>query len=370
MHKIRFIFFLFLLGSCQKPDLNLGIAEDYYPSADLLLEGIVNKYYVHSKLKDQEDISTHLIYRSTQVIEDKWYVKEYLPDFSPRFEKQYTFQNQQMILVEEKRFFRNDTLEVTLIKPIAADWKSNGGASERTIHYNSGDRNISSIQSEIRDTSVLGLPAKLFVYEGLTTDYFPSDTAKILFTSKEIYVEGLGLYDHKYQNKNITQWLELVEQIPLKKFKKMAGIPRHRVAYIDPDQTMDPKESFETCYPIDRIRDYYNGQRISYYEGGKKAILKTVNAQLNEKKTGKESGYLTFRFVVNCKGEAGRIITEQADLDFQRKEFSEITIQHFYEIFQQLNNWIPPRSSREDSVDAYFYLTFKLKDGKIIELLP
>lgn len=374
MNKHSFFIFLFLICSCQRAELNWGIVEGFFPSTDLLSEGIVNKYYIHSQSKDKMDISTHVIYRSFQVIDNKLQTKRFEPDFSTVFEKQFEFQNNQMILLEEKRFINKDTVNVTLVRPTIINWgayesesKSEG---EKTIHFEWGDVKIKKKQLESRDTSLLGLPAKIFVYEGSMNDYTSSDTSKISFQSKSIYVEGLGLFYDEYKDENETRWQELVEQIPLETFNKMSSVDRNRVAYIDPHKTLDNNESFEICNSKNRIYDYYNGDEITYYEGGKKEIWKIVSPLLQEDKTLNESGYLTFRFVINCKGEVGRVTTEQADLDFQRKQFDEITVNHFYQIFQQLNHWIPIRNREKATVDAYFYLTFKLKDGKLIELLP
>jgi len=372
MKKITLFLCLFLINACQRENLEWGIAKKYFPSADQLSEGIVNKYYIHTQKKDKKQISTDIEYRSFQTIGNQLHIKRFLPNFKSTVERQFKFQNNQMILLKEIRIAPNrDTFEVTLKKPININWEANNNESERTIHFKKLDVNIRSKQIEIKDTTIAELPAKIIIKEAVIKQYDSSDTSTYLSQSQNIYVEGLGDFYNEYKNKQVNYWEELVEQIPLKEFEQMANQERHRVAYIDPSKALDQDDSFQTCHPIHEIYDYYNGQKkINCYKGGKKEIWKIVNQLQEEEKLYSESGYLTFRFVVNCKGEIGRVIAEQADLDFQRKQFNEATINHFYHILQQLTDWIPIKNRNKDAVDAYHYLTFKLKEGKLIEILP
>ena len=172
-----------------------------------------------------------------------------------------------------------------------------------------------------------------------------------------------------FESKTGKNWTELVEQIPIEQFQKMANHGRHRLAYIDPEKTMDEATDFKICN--ERIADYYNHDigHFPILKGGKNAMQKLLNTQLDKTKLFKESGYLTFRFVVNCEGVAGRFITEQTDLDFQGKTFNPETVSHLYEIVKNIKDW-RTTMIRKEARDAYAYITFKLNDGEIIELLP
>jgi hypothetical protein len=167
-----------------------------------------------------------------------------------------------------------------------------------------------------------------------------------------------------------TTRLELIEQIPFKEFQQRANHGVKRVGYIDPRSVLDQGSDFKLCDKQVKVADYYNGQdKRAQYVGGKKAIWELVNQHLDKSKLFNESGYLTLRFIVNCEGEAGWFTMEEADLDFQPKRFHTETIQHFFEILYQHPNW-KPCIIREEARDAYTYITFKLKDGEIIEILP
>ncbi len=363
------IIYLLICYSCESPSTDLGIATNYLPSETLLQKGIVNKYYVHRQATDDKDISTHIEYRSYQLVGDKLIHNYYDPDFKLSVRKEFQFDNNQMILSHEERYWRQDTLTVRIIKSKEINWENQTGESQKIIQHSWGTREYQSKQISNQDTSVLNNSAKIFKDRVKVIGITETDTFPYNYQVKSIFVKDIGLYSQIVQDSLSRHWKELVEQIPLEEFQKQASHGRHRIAYIDSTATIDKKDSFQLCGIHQYIYDYYNGRQLIHYKGGKKAIWSTIKNHLDKEKLFKESGYLTFRFVVNCKGEKGRIITEQADLDFQKKTFNKETVHHFYTILQEINDWIPTKI-REENVDAYFYLTFKLEDGMLVELLP
>ena len=78
---------------------------------------------------------------------------------------------------------------------------------------------------------------------------------------------------------------------------------------------------------------------------------------------------MTFRFVVNCEGKAGRYMVIQNNLDLEPKVFDEKLTSHLFTITQGLKEWRPVILENEPR-DYYMYITYKLLDGKIIEILP
>jgi hypothetical protein len=136
------------------------------------------------------------------------------------------------------------------------------------------------------------------------------------------------------------------------------------IGHINPKTALGDK-NFKTCK--NKIFEYYNSEPDGGYKHGKKAlrdsVLRKYSMSINE------SGYLTFRFVVNCEGKGGRYMVIQNDLDFKPKEFDEELTSHLFTITQDLKEWRPVILENE-SRDYYMYITYKLLDGKIIEILP
>jgi len=138
----------------------------------------------------------------------------------------------------------------------------------------------------------------------------------------------------------------------------------HDIGHIDPETALGDKD-FKTCK--DEIYEYYNSEPDGGYKYGKKALRDTVLRKYSS--NGNESGYLTFRFVVNCQGKAGRYITISNNLEMIPKQFDKELVSQLFAITQDLNEWRPVILENE-SRDYYMYITYKMLDGKIIEILP
>ncbi|MEL6922721.1 MAG: hypothetical protein AAFO94_01655 [Bacteroidota bacterium] len=361
---------LLCLLACQPSIDHFGTAKDYLPEPALLAKGVVNKYY--NQIKGHEKNEPKLIdifYMGYQLNDEGHIVNNfYFPDYTPSILRKLNFENGSMQLLSETRHNnRGESYELSIEAPAMRHLDEPATSARKKIDDEFGLSMWEIEQHSNRDTTVMGRPAKIL--EGTEYYSFKNETEQNdnLRQFKEVYVQGIGLYSRVLVDSLRSYRIELVEQIPMAQFERQANHEVKRVAYINPDSAMDKATPFDTCEEY--IWDYYNGEQKLHYRGGKRAIWDTVALYLDKKKLLKESGYLTFRFVINCEGKMGRITTEQADLDFQPKEFSYITIHHFYEMLEHINDWIPTHVN-DENVDAYFYLTFKLKDGELIELLP
>ena len=67
--------------------------------------------------------------------------------------------------------------------------------------------------------------------------------------------------------------------------------------------------------------------------------------------------------------QAGRFITEEADLNFKRMEFPQPLVQRCFEILHGLTDWEAAVLGTEP-VDTYAYITLKFHDGTLLEILP
>lgn len=142
------------------------------------------------------------------------------------------------------------------------------------------------------------------------------------------------------------------------------------IGYIDPDQALY-SEGFETCSDTILLnftsRASRSEKRAGYY-GGSKAMKRVLNKKFDERKY-QDSGYLSYRFILNCKGEIGRFVIEEADLNFEAYSFDENLKKELLEITRSMKDW-RPLCFRDENKDVYMYITYKLLNGKIIEILP
>ena len=138
----------------------------------------------------------------------------------------------------------------------------------------------------------------------------------------------------------------------------------HNVEYINPKAALF-SEGFETCSP--RIAQYYNPERATYSKG-KNGLRKFVLS--NYKNQGyKDSGYLNFRFVINCKGKVGRYVIHQNNLNLEPTELNPLMVEQLFEITRKLDKW-NPNIIRGETRDSYMYISYRIENGEIVEILP
>lgn len=82
----------------------------------------------------------------------------------------------------------------------------------------------------------------------------------------------------------------------------------------------------------------------------------------------KESGLLTYRFVVNCKGEIGRFRLKATNEDLQKIEVNSKNIQEIEKELRDLKNWNPARNKSGYTYDSYYILNFKIENDKIVDI--
>ena len=140
------------------------------------------------------------------------------------------------------------------------------------------------------------------------------------------------------------------------------------VGDIEQDNTIDD-ESFSICNGEENVLQYFNLSGGPQYLGEKPVIERLFADTYQIDSIQGEDGWLRIRFVINCEGKAGRYRLLEADENYQSVEFNDAISSKLLEITQSIEAW-PIQYRREKPIDYYYYLTFKLKDGQIQEILP
>lgn len=374
MHRLLFLLLCSsLLGACAslKPATPSGMAR-YHPDPKHLKQGIANKYYYHFKSSNGHVHTTDIQYRLYRQTTPKTLSVVLLnPAFEPTQRIQFAIEGPEMQYREECRFFRSDTVRSVIRQAEHSHWDGGTAVYESTTHYSNGyTQTVRAERKHLKDTTVWERPARIFsVQRSLSGGQKDQEPNSSVETMRELYVAGIGLFSAEGTVPDGRIRLELVEQIPAAEWERRSRHPVKRVAYIDPATALDARSAFRPCQPEEEIIDYYNGEPNAGFPGGKQALRAAVLQRLDTLLLADASGYLTFRFVINCAGEAGWFITEQADLDFQPTTFPPQTIGHLYHILSGLDRW-QACEWRGKAVDAFFYVTFKLQHGELIEILP
>jgi len=128
------------------------------------------------------------------------------------------------------------------------------------------------------------------------------------------------------------------------------------------------EEGFEPCFE-EKIFPYYYRRSPAAYKYGKDALRKYVFARYSDKGVVNQSGYITIRFIINCTGEAGRYEMLQTGMDFKKKKFNPLISDQLLEICKSLGEW-KPIEFYGDRYDSFYYLSFKIVNGRLEEILP
>lgn len=146
------------------------------------------------------------------------------------------------------------------------------------------------------------------------------------------------------------------------KFKDVGNIPYNK--------DIDSSE-FVIC-DEDLIKEYYvrrSSDTPPNYLGEKRGMEKEILKAYSKPDDLDQDGYITIRFIVNCKGETGRFRIEEMDNNFKPMKFDERITNQLFLIVKELSGWVP-RSNGDKSFDFYQYLTFKIQNGHINKILP
>lgn len=126
--------------------------------------------------------------------------------------------------------------------------------------------------------------------------------------------------------------------------------------------------NFRLCLDKDYGLQYYNDSNGFQYQGEKITIIREFE-KLNLVSTKKTNGYITIRFVVNCEGKAGLFRVQQMNDNYLEEIFDKDLADELLNFTKSLNGWITKEISGR-KIDYYQYLTYKITDGKVSEILP
>lgn len=139
------------------------------------------------------------------------------------------------------------------------------------------------------------------------------------------------------------------------------------VGDIEADAEMDG-DTFQLCYSEARVKQYFNFSQGMQYEGEKPTMVEVFRKDY-EAVDVPQSGWIRIRFIVNCKGESGRFRLTASNSQYQKQAFDPKITDQLLSITQSLKGW-KPLPNLDDPRDYYQYLTFKIENGALKEILP
>ena len=359
---------LLALFSCEHKQPDFGAASSFYPPEEILREGVVNKYYEHFQYSDGQASLIRVRYHHYQLHDDgKLAETIYGAGFDPIVYKEYAFDSSRQVLLHEETYNDFDTVSSEIISDGYFHWSQQSNVFKVLRSFPFGDYAIEVIQLDWADQVIDGRNTRTFDRQVLTD--FRNGESSNSFHTEMIFAEGIGLYAEHSKHATFTLDKELVEQMPFVEFNKRSRHGLKRVGWLNPERFIDKDREFSPCGALDSVRDYYNAEPDGRYTKGKNGLVRDVRSRLDSSRLGNASGYLTYRFMVNCRGEAGWHVVDGVDMNYQPMSFDQTTVDHLYDILVSLDRWEPIvlRGARQD---AYFYVTFKFEHGEITHILP
>lgn len=152
----------------------------------------------------------------------------------------------------------------------------------------------------------------------------------------------------------------------------------HYIGYIDQEKAR--LNDVYTLCDDGSIFHTHHGAAEEGYKGSKKVFRDNILATYkNEGYT--DSGYLNFRFLVNCEGNPGWFEIIQVDTDYNPTQFSEGMVSQLLSITAQPKHWniysFKKNPDHEHFYDPeegpknyYMYVSYKIENGEITEILP
>lgn len=138
-------------------------------------------------------------------------------------------------------------------------------------------------------------------------------------------------------------------------------------------QVFSQENSFKPCYS-----EYTQKWNPHYYSFHVKYPIssETLVEQVNEatKSVPQQNGYITVRFLVNCKGEIGNFELIEIDENYNKTQFNEAYVEEILHFVKTLTHWPIPFQEIKDKpklpLEYHYYFSFKIEHEKVVEIIP
>lgn len=141
---------------------------------------------------------------------------------------------------------------------------------------------------------------------------------------------------------------------------------KEKIGYIKFDPKID-NVNFFLCDEYN-IMEYYQVNPV--YNEGLKSINEYFIPHINyANNLCEEDGYLTVRFVINCKGKTDRYRATFVNTEYLKSSKNKELKKYIVNKIKKMSDWTSGNYEGKD-FDSYYHINFKISDCKISEIYP
>jgi len=141
---------------------------------------------------------------------------------------------------------------------------------------------------------------------------------------------------------------------------------QHYVGYIDQEKAL--LNNGVLC-DKENIKLTHHGPALLAFEGNKKRFKNFILSKYRHQLY-KDSGYISFRFLVNCKGEAGWFTISEMNLNLEKTDLNDDMVNELLSLTSKKENWNILSYNDNVAIDYYMYIIYRIENGKVTEILP
>lgn len=135
---------------------------------------------------------------------------------------------------------------------------------------------------------------------------------------------------------------------------------------------MGQSYSFESCFDKSTYGDIWpqSYQTGAGYKGGLYVLKPIFFEQFKRTSESSDNGYFTVRFIISCESKIGQFEILQSSFDFKPMNFTSEVHYQLMDIMNGLTDWQVGKDGHGNKIDSQKFLTFIIKNGSLIDIVP
>ncbi|MCF2444257.1 hypothetical protein L0657_09840 [Dyadobacter sp. CY345] len=123
------------------------------------------------------------------------------------------------------------------------------------------------------------------------------------------------------------------------------------------------------CAPPYQI--FYYQVKAKYPVSSALLLAESRNFIKSKERINSGSGYVTFRFIIDCEGIMSRVLVQQTDENYKPFHFEKEFVNDLYSYLKTMRLWKTHlRVENLNNINYVAFVSFKIKNGEIINIIP